>query len=207
MKIYTKTGDKGVTSLYDGKKMSKRNILFHILGEIDELSSRIGLLSNIIKSNIESSLYKNKINLLEQLKKIQKKLQDINSNIATVDKKGRILPEILEEDTLDLEMLIDIMDNMNSRLTVFILPGASIEDSYCHLCRTQTRKVERYLLELQETDEIVCYKKGKKELYLDLSLLNVDNNVLTFINRLSDFFFCLCRWLCTIRNIPDNIIE
>jgi cob(I)alamin adenosyltransferase len=159
-KIYTKTGDKGTTSLYNGTRIGKNTIFFDILGEIDELSSRIGLVYVLSCEKMELQN--------EFLRTIQSTLQDINSNIA----KAKVT--ISEDNITLLETRIDDMTRELPPLTKFILPGEQILDSHIHLCRTQTRKVERYLWKMKETveiDEIIC----------------------RYMNRLSDFFFTLAR--------------
>lgn len=198
MKIYTKKGDCGYSSLYDGKRIQKNNIIFDVLGEIDELTSRVGLLSCYVKNLLNNKIY-------DELYNIQGLLQFINSNIATIDeKKKEKIYKINDEDVYNIESLIDYMDNINGSLTKFILPGSTLESSYCHLCRTQTRKVERYLWNLENSNETVLYKQNSSE--LNLEDVHVDKNILKYMNRLSDYFFSLARYICTIQNIDDRYI-
>ena len=135
MKIYTKTGDKGFTSLYDGNRIKKTNYVFNIIGELDELNSRLGVVCAYDTMNY----------IYEQIRLIQKKIQDINSILATFEKHNRKLPEITENDIQFLESKIDEFTNETPALTKFILPGVTVLDSHLHLCRTQTRKIERML--------------------------------------------------------------
>ena len=174
MKIYTKTGDKGKTSLYDGKRLNKFSLMFEVLGELDELTCRIGMLHALVKND----------EILKYLRKIQQIIQDINSNIATIDKTKK-LPYIGGELIVEIETKIDGMEGKLPKLTRFILPGIGRIDSQVHLCRTQTRKVERLLWKLNN-----CELNGK---ILNLTLVKVDENILKFINRLSDYFFVLSR--------------
>ena len=147
MKIYTKKGDKGMTTLYDGTKVSKSEINLRIIGEVDELSSRIGMLCVFIK--MENGIKDEKIYLF--LRKIQHILQNFNSYIAIKNpNKTKYLPDLESDLVEQLEEYIDSMEKINSKLTKFILPGVSQEDSQAHLCRTQTRKVEREVLYLRE---------------------------------------------------------
>ena len=203
MKVYTRTGDVGTSSLYDGKRIAKNTIIFDVLGELDELSCRIGMLCVVIP--ITSSLEKAVIDrdsLVRCLRRFQSTIQDINSIIATTDKEGKTLPEITEQDVLRVEEWIDIMDNYNPKLTKFILPGVRQEDSQAQLCRTQTRRVERYLWELHDTDgKLKVYNKDKEP--IDLSPITIPENVTKYMNRLSDFFFVLSRYLCSVHGVED----
>jgi cob(I)alamin adenosyltransferase len=185
MKIYTKTGDGGMTSLYDGTRVQKSHEIFDLLGEIDELSSRIGMLCALNRSNEHSD--QRLSNTSQLLRTIQHILQNFNSHLATPDesKKSR-LPVLSETWVTKLEDAIDSMEKENSKLTKFILPGVRPIDAQAHLCRTQTRTVERMLVEKYNN----C----------DVNLI-----MLHFFNRLSDYFFVLARWFCTINHIPDII--
>jgi len=167
MKIYTKTGDKGFTHLWDGQKTMKSDIRFTVVGEIDELSSRIGVLISFLPETIF-------------LRKIQTTLQHINSHIVTIKKQDKLVQ--IEYDLItELEETIDEIERTNTKLTKFILPGSgSNADAFAHMCRTQCRKVERFM-------------------WLKKEYLN-DNpnaeNIFKYLNRLSDFFFVLARF-CT----------
>jgi cob(I)alamin adenosyltransferase len=182
MKIYTKTGDKGITGLYDGSRITKTSIFFDVLGEIDELSSRIGLLYSTmqpIQRKIDSAFTYDVI--LGFLRLIQENLQDINTIIATVKKSRKTIPTFTEDQVKKTERMIDSLESSNTKITTFLLPGATVVDAQSHLCRTQTRKVERYLWKLQAA-----------------STVEVPSNILQYVNRLSDFFFVLSRWLCWV---------
>jgi len=192
MKVYTKTGDGGTTSLYDGNKTSKKEIIFDVLGELDELSSRVGLL-------ISQNIFDNFRNISDFLRSVQIKIQDINTIIATPQNNSRKIPEIEEIDISRIEKLIDELDNQLPPLTKFILPGVTPQDAQSHLCRTQTRKVERYLWKLHYTTQQINVYRGKKSGILNLSEIHLAENIMKYINRLSDFFFVLARWLCMIQ--------
>lgn len=167
-KLYTKTGDTGKTSLYDGSRQSKSHIIFDVLGNLDELSSQIGLLCAYIGSETNSETK-------SPLRKIQVKLLDIGSNIAVIDpnKKKRV-PKIIEDDVKELEKWIDICENRNKKLTVFLLPGVNMSDSQCHICRSTSRRVERSMWKLD-------------------SAVPIDPSIFKYVNRLSDFFFAFSR--------------
>ena len=199
MKIYTKTGDKGTTGLYDGSRTTKTSIFFDVLGENDELSSRIGLLYSTmqpIQRKIDSGFTYEVV--LGFLRNVQESLQDINTIIATVDKSGKTIPTFTEDKVKGIEKMIDSLESSNTKLTAFILPGVTIADSQSHLCRTQTRKVERCLWRLHTASGTIYTKHGKVEGCLDLSTVEVPLNILQYANRLSDFFFVLSRWLCWV---------
>jgi cob(I)alamin adenosyltransferase len=187
MKIYTKTGDKGVTSLYDGNRVSKTSYVFDVLGEIDELSSRLGIVCALDKEDY----------ITDQLRIIQRKLQDINSILATFETQKRKLPEILDTDIKFLEDNIDMFSSNTPTLKNFILPGVTIPDSHLHLCRSQTRKIERMLWKFTGDCKI---QSENKTIYRPSGL---DENILKYFNRLSDYFFAGARFVCYLHKKKD----
>lgn len=200
MKIYTKTGDKGTTSLYDGSRRPKSDTHFEVLGSMDELSSRIGIL--VALTNQEIPL----------LRKIQRTLQDFNSHIATIKKVGKRLPMFELNIVTELEEAIDEMEKLNSKLTKFIIPGVNQDDAQAHMCRTQARTVERSLIRLLEN-----YKDQEKRILqinqnqldttlIEITTFTIPEVILVYINRLSDYFFVLARWLCTIKGVEDCFV-
>ena len=194
MKIYTKTGDKGFTSLYDGNRVAKHSINFYVLGEIDELSCRIGMLCSLLEDD----------NIKQLLRDIQCKLQDFNTYVATVNQTNKKLPYLDPNMINILENNIDYLESQNTKLTKFILPGVLKDDAQSHLCRTQTRKVERYLWEINNCDNVLLSNiKNREIIQIELENFIIPEIILTYINRLSDFFFVLSRWLCHTKNIPD----
>uniref|UniRef100_A0A6C0JQM0 Cobalamin adenosyltransferase-like domain-containing protein n=1 Tax=viral metagenome TaxID=1070528 RepID=A0A6C0JQM0_9ZZZZ len=196
MKLYTKSGDKGMTSLYDGSKRAKGDVIFDVLGNIDELSSHIGLLCAKIQPILAKpirqhyiSVYKyteiferyerdldNANTINEPLREIQIKLLDIGSNIAVIDpKKKERVPKITQDDVKRIEEWIDIIEKGNTKLTEFLLPGVHEKDAQSHVCRSVTRRAERSMWKL--VDDGVA----------------IDGNIMKYINRLSDFFFAFAR--------------
>lgn len=168
VKIYTKNGDGGFTSLYDGSKISKDDIILDLIGDIDELNSFIGNINEI---------------QLDILNNIQFWLFDLGTIIANPIKKYNF--DINLTYTKQLEGIIDIYTEQLPKLINFILPSNSI-----NICRAVCRRVER---------KLVNYKKINDEL--------IDNNCIVFINRLSDFFFTLSRYVNFINNINDIIYK
>lgn len=164
-KIYTKTGDKGETSLFGGKRLLKNHIRIEAYGTVDELNAFIGLLRD--------GLHKDH-GQLGLLTGIQKRLFTIGSNLASDPDKEMITPDIFPADIELLEKAMDDMDAQVPALKHFLLPGGHTLISYCHLCRTICRRAERRIIEL-----------GQKA---DVELI-----IVRYVNRLSDYFFLLGR--------------
>lgn len=201
MKVYTKTGDSGETSLYDGSRAPKYAINFEVLGEMDELSSRIGMLCALLQDNetMEARLY-----MLPLLRKIQRTLQDFNSHIATLDPDScKRIPVLSEDLVTELEAKIDDMERVNPKLIRFILPGKNQDDAQAHLCRTQARKTERALTHLHNTEEILTVMKKGERSHFALEEFKVPEVILKYMNRLSDFFFVLARYVCVMQGEED----
>ena len=191
-KLYTKTGDNGTTSLYDGSRLKKNSIFFDVLGDLDELASHIGLLSAKINDEslnicIEFDFsYSIKI---DKLREIQVKLVDIGSNIAVVDeRKKEKVPKLTEQDVKKVENWIDECEQTNTKLTEFLLTGVRQADSQCNICRSVSRRVERGMWKLNDEVE-------------------VDPNILKYMNRLSDFFFAFARNLAECKEIKVSDIK
>lgn len=174
MKIYTKTGDSGQTSLFGGTRVSKSDIRINAYGTVDELNAYIGLLRDL------------KINPQHQefLINVQNKLFVIGAFLATppekrIKKNGEDrlkIGEINAEDIQVLEKEIDRLDAQLAPMTHFILPGGHVIVSHCHIARTICRRAERICVELQNVESA----------YID---------TISYINRLSDYLFVLARML------------
>ncbi|VVB57944.1 Cobalamin adenosyltransferase [Candidatus Anstonella stagnisolia] len=166
MKIYTKKGDKGETALYSGQLVPKDNMRVAAYGEVDELNAFVGL----------ARAYSNDSEIKELLKKVQKSLFDVGADLATpIDAKtpkpvSRITPSHSQE----LEASIDKVEEELKPLTTFILPMGSKDACYLHLCRSVCRRAERKVVTLSHTEKI-------------------NEEVVIYLNRLSDFFFMLAR--------------
>ena len=172
--IYTKSGDKGKTSLVGGKRVSKSDISLALYGEVDELNSWVG----VLLSEMEGKDYiKNQVS---SLKKVQSSLFSLGSNFACEPEKRSSfkLPQLVEADVVKIEHEINEMDNDLKELKNFILPGGSRLSSFLHVSRTVCRRVERILITYSEKDN---------NFIPDFSV--------EFINRLSDYFFVFSRWV------------
>ena len=164
-KIYTKTGDKGTTSLIGGTRVPKYHARIEAYGTVDELNSFVGLLRD---QDIDA-------HSKELLLEIQDRLFTLESILA-VDSERHLksLPDLKEEDIQLLEKEIDIMNESLPELTSFTLPGGHPTVSYCHVARTICRRAERLTIKLNES-------------------FFVPPIVITYLNRLSDYLFVLAR--------------
>jgi cob(I)alamin adenosyltransferase len=166
MKIYTKTGDKGKTSLFGNARVDKDDIRIEAYGTVDELNSHIGLLLEHIDNQEDKAL----------LLGIQSKLFDVGSNLAADPEFDYPLPKIEATDSSKLELAIDKMNESLTPLKTFILPGGSRSNAVAHLCRTVCRRAERRVVSLSKVAE-------------------VHPEIIIYLNRLSDYFFVLSRYL------------
>lgn len=175
MKIYTKTGDNGETSLYGGKRTPKYDIKIDSYGSLDELNSYIGLVRDLTQGSSQDEL----------LSKIQHTLFDIGSHLAADPEKLKLKLPILEEILItELENSIDKMNSEVPPLKLFILPGGHPTVSHIHIARTLCRKAERRITEL-----------GQKE--------NINSIILPYINRLSDYLFVLARYIAKQNKVDE----
>ena len=176
MKIYTKKGDSGHTSLIDGQIVNKHNLFVDAYGTVDELNSFLGLLKDYIKDETIKDILNN----------IQPKLFSIGSILAT-GKNQDIMEKVKIEkkDVKYIESHIDSMNNELPELKNFIIPGGHKISSYSHVCRSICRRAERRISELNNEQ-------------------SVDPNILSYINRLSDFFFVLSRYLMYSDKIEET---
>lgn len=170
MKIYTKTGDQGNTSLFDGQRVPKHHQRIEAYGTLDELNAYIGLLM----SQGIAQEYK------KQLGAIQNELFVLGAQLANPQEEStqssRKTPAIEPEHITALETAIDQMNTVLPAMTHFILPGGHTIVSYCHIARTVCRRAERRATLLSENH-------------------NVPSQVIQYLNRLSDYLFVLARKL------------
>lgn len=166
MKIYTKTGDKGMTSLIGGTRVPKNSVRLEAYGGVDELNTYLGMIRSF---DIHPKA-------IEELIHIQHILFDVGGNLATdtsvADLKRKL--GVKEEDIEFLEQAMDRMDAELPPLKNFVLPGGNQAVSFCHIARTVCRRTERRILDMSNECE-------------------VDDLVVKYINRLSDFLFVLSR--------------
>ena len=175
MKVYTKTGDKGTTSLIGGKRVLKSDLRIEAYGTIDELMAYTGLLYDQLKNNDDKRLF-----LI-----IQDRLMTCATILATdCDDCDIKLPEIDNEDIELLEKEIDRLDKKLPLLTKFILPGGHTTVSFCHIARTVCRRAERIVIRVNQEKNDVDF-------------------VVKYLNRLSDFFFILSRKLTIDLNCEE----
>ncbi len=179
MKIYTKTGDAGKTSLIGGTKVFKNNSRIEAYGTVDELNSYIGLVSDFCNDDHAKKI----------LKEIQDRLFTIGSELACDPDKNIKMP-IPDLHESDIELLEKEMDEMDKELPVmknFILPGGSPSISFMHVARCVCRRAERSCVNLME--------KGGE----------VNPLIMKYINRLSDYLFMLARYTGIKNNIQETI--
>ncbi len=167
MKIYTKTGDKGQTSLIGGTRVPKHHMRIEAYGTVDELNSWIGLI------NDQEIPAETKTILSE----IQDRLFTVGASLASEPEKSKMkIPDLHESDIELLEFEIDKMNEVLPEMRFFILPGGHTTISYCHLSRCVCRRAERNVIHLHENEF-------------------VNELVIKYLNRLSDYLFVLARFL------------
>lgn len=174
-KIYTKTGDKGETGLVTGTRVKKYNLRLEAYGTVDELNSHLGLIQcQEISSDLKDFLLR-----------IQNKLFNVGSLLSKDKETTFEIPEIKKSDIQDIENEIDKMQAELPPLRNFILPGGHPVVAYCHIARTICRRAERLIVKLSEQAAI-------------------NNELLIYINRLSDYLFVLSRKIAKDLNVNEN---
>lgn len=182
-KIYTRTGDKGTTSLFTGERVYKNNPFIEALGSVDEGNSTIGMAVSLLPKN------KNLQSTKEQLETIQHALFDVGAHLATP--RSQATERKLEKTHFDhdaiilLENWIDQMDSELPPLHRFILPGGHPAGATLHLARSIIRRAERAVVSLMDSGEI-------------------NNDVFIYLNRLSDYLFMASRFVNHILEIPET---
>ncbi|MCD0489012.1 cob(I)yrinic acid a,c-diamide adenosyltransferase [Pedobacter sp. MC2016-14] len=177
MKIYTKTGDKGLTSLIGGTRVPKFHLRIECYGTVDELNSYIGL---ILCQPID-------LHYQQMLKEIQDRLFTVGASLAADPEKSKMkIPDLLQSDILLLETEMDVMNEQLPELKHFVLPGGNSTVSYCHIARCICRRAERLTVHLA-TESFV------------------DEKMTVYLNRLSDYLFVLARKLNMDFNNEENI--
>lgn len=167
MKIYTKTGDKGQTGLYDGTRIDKDSMRVESYGTIDELDSSLGFARNFIEDN----------EIVDIIYQIQRDLFDVAAQLATID-KNKLPKEITEYNIKFLEDTIDCYIEKIPKIDKFIIPGSNKACAALHVSRTICRRAERRILTLARHEE-------------------VSPLLIKYVNRLSDCIYSLARYLET----------
>lgn len=177
MQIYTRTGDKGYTRIIGGMKLAKDSERIKAYGTIDELNSFVGYAITLIKNNDS---------LKKELTQIQQCLFDCGNDLATPNGKGtyRVTSDLTEW----IEKCIDAHVDIPPEVESFILPGGSQAASILHICRTIARRAEREIVTFQWTNDM-------------------NEEVLIFVNRLSDYFFSVARVANVNEGIKDVLYE
>lgn len=176
MKVYTKTGDKGQTSLIGGQRVAKNHARIDAYGTIDELNSFIGLVRD----------YTNDTDQSELLYKIQNTLFVIGSNLASIPEAKMEIPNLEDREIGELESNIDKMEAVLEPLKNFILPGGHPAVSHAHVARCVCRRAERLCVALSE-------------------IVAIDKSIIPYLNRLSDYLFVLGRFLAK-ENKAEEVI-
>lgn len=176
MKIYTKTGDKGLTSLIGGTRVPKYHLRIESYGTVDELNSYIGMIRDQDITQHDKDL----------LKEIQDRLFTVGSSLASDPEKSRmVIPDLHLADIELLEKEMDAINEVIPELRHFILPGGNTAISFCHIARCVCRRAERLAVHLAEESA-------------------VDEKVIVYLNRLSDYLFTLARKIAHEQKVAEN---
>lgn len=164
MNIYTKTGDKGKTSLFDNKRVTKDDIRVEAYGTVDELGAFMGLAKN----------YVNDDEMYDYIHNIQNKLFTVASTLATED-KSKVAHHIVDKDIEDLEKIIDLYMGRQGNPTGFIVNGSGKKSAHLHVARTVCRRAERRIISLS-------------------GIADIEPLVIKYVNRLSDVLYAMARY-------------
>jgi cob(I)alamin adenosyltransferase len=176
MNIYTKTGDKGTTALFGGKRVSKDDIRIEAYGTVDELNAHLGMLRDQEVNRKRA----------DELISIQDRLFVTGSILATVPGNDKVkIPKLTETDVELLERSIDGMEKTLEPLRFFVLPGGHVSISSGHIARTVCRRAERLVVALNKAEP-------------------VEPLVIKYLNRLSDYLFVLCRKMAQELGIQET---
>lgn len=176
-KIYTRTGDDGTTGLVDGSRVSKTDKRLHAIGEVDEANSALGVAIQALAAD------DGKVQLVDELRRIQNDLFDLGADIATPGESFEPSPMELRIIANQVDWLEAAIDSANSRLpplTSFILPGGSAAAAHMHVARAIVRRAERALVAAS-------------------LVVGINPHALKYLNRLSDYLFVLCRLINSTR--------
>ncbi len=165
MKVYTKTGDNGTTALFGGARVNKSDLRIDTYGTVDELNSHMGMLRDQPVN----------VHRKDIIIEIQDRLFTLGAILATEPGNDKVkVPQLQDTDVSLLEKEMDTMDETLPPMRHFVLPGGHLSVSYCHVARCVCRRAERLVVALNE-------------------IAPVDNHVIMYLNRLSDYLFVLSR--------------
>ena len=180
-KLYTRTGDDGTTGLLSGKRITKHHVRIKAYGTIDELNAWVGMIRNFeIDDNTENTLIK----IQNELMIMASQLAD--DNVSKASRSVNTLQPIVQENVEYLEGQIDLINRELPELKNFVIPGGHFIVSYTHLARCTCRRAERFISELNQTE-------------------SVQEIIIAYINRLSDFLFILARKLSKDYQVKEII--
>ncbi|MBQ8866706.1 MAG: cob(I)yrinic acid a,c-diamide adenosyltransferase [Bacteroidaceae bacterium] len=167
MKIYTKTGDKGTTSLVGGARVAKTHVRLEAYGTLDELNAHLGLLSTCLSDAAD----------VADVRKMQNLLFVAGTLLATEEESPcwDKLPHVTDADVAHIEQLIDALQESLPPLRAFVLPGGTRASAQAHVCRTVCRRAERRVLAMAEAG------------------IRVEEQIIALLNRMSDYLFVLSR--------------
>jgi cob(I)alamin adenosyltransferase len=183
-KVYTRTGDKGETSLVGGRRLAKDHLRIESYGTVDELNAIVGIARSLI---LEQKSFAHRQQTGEVLQGIQQKLFDLGSELATHAEdfyEGQI--KAVESDVKWLEQLIDTLNAKIEPLKSFVLPGGNLINAHLHQARTVCRRAERLVIRFSKDETTNPY-------------------LIKFLNRLSDLFFVLARWVSHELKVPETL--
>ena len=176
--IYTKTGDGGTTSLVGGSRVSKDDVRVEAYGTVDELNSHIGLLAEMMRG--QGGYY-------DELKAVQTNLFTLQTLLATEDKEIYArLPQLQYEEVEMLERQIDTISDLLPKLHNFVIAGGNMTGAQCHVARTVCRRAERCVVTLARQE-------------------HVDDVILRYLNRLSDYLFVLGRRAVVMSGAKEDL--
>jgi cob(I)alamin adenosyltransferase len=187
MKIYTKSGDKGKTSLFSGEIVDKFHPSLRVYGSLDELNSYLGVIISLLSDKPDFQF---------EMEEIQKKIFSIGSWFATTHTSPHLakLNSITEKDISIMEGKIDFYQSFLPDLHSFVLPGGHIAAAHVHVARTICRRTER--------EALACVETTGNDFYDE----NI-SRIMIYLNRLSDFLFVFARYINHSFHVPDTILD
>jgi len=187
-KIYTRSGDQGKTSLIGGTRVTKDHDRLDAYGTVDELNSHLGVVRALMRREGFSAEDETTVKKIDELlAKTQSELFNVGSQLACEDDElRRQLPQVQDSSIADLEQAMDEYSTHLEPLKNFILPGGCLSAAHTHIARTVCRRAERLTVAISAHE-------------------SVDDNVIKYLNRLSDYLFVLSRRLNQLLKIPEPI--